>query len=266
MPLPKECLDQLYAALARRSHGSGTVRTYRAMFRRMCRDLDLEGMKDPSLLLWYRSQMPRGTVSIFGSIWTIVRDTEFGKDLEPAPPKPRVLYPHPLYADVMHLGAIYGNERLPELKWTDAEGHFLFDQRAAEARRRVFEWFMGSDATPTEKTPLVVCNRAASPMQLWQVEAIVNSPTANKDHQRKYKREALAPFLTEVIAMLTALNASAAQLRAACDRIVKIGVHSEQFLFKEALADLRACADVPQVLEVIGQFPVDPYDDTPALW
>lgn len=266
MPLPQEYEEQFIGSLGKRSHNPRTARTYRSMFRRMCRDLNEEDLRNPAVLVWYRWNMAKGSVSIFSAMWSILRQTELGRDLPTSPEKPRVLYPHPLYADVMHLGAIYGNERLPELKWNDAEGHFLFDPRAVEARRRVFEWFMGSDATPTEKTPLVVCNRAASPMQLWQVEAIVNSPTANKDHQRKYKREALAPFLTEVIAMLTALNASAAQLRAACDRIVKIGVHSEQFLFKEALADLRACGTAAEVLEIVRMFPQDPYDATPALW
>jgi hypothetical protein len=266
MPLPQEYEEQFKKALSRRTYGEKTQKTYRSMFRRMCRDLNVSDLSNPGTLIWYRWQMPKGSMSIFSAIWSILRDTEIGSHLHTAPPKPHVLYPHPLYADVMHLGAIYGNAMLSELKWSDAENHFLFDQRAAEARRRVFEWFMGSDDAPDEDLPLVVCNRAGRPMQLWQVEAIVNSPTANKDHQRKYKREAIAPFLTEVIAMLTALNASAAQLREACDLIAKIGVHSELFLFKDALADLRACDNAHQMLEIVRMFPQDPYDETPALW
>lgn len=266
MPLPPEYEVQFVEGLNKRSHGDRTARTYRSMFRRMCRDLTEDGARDPATMLWYRWNLAKGSVSIFAAVWSIVRQTEVGMSIPPSIEKPRVMYPHPLYADVMHLGSIYGNDRLTDMKWPDVEGNFLFDERAVGARRRIFEWFMGSDATPDEKTPLVVCDRAASPMQLWQVEAIINSSVANKDHQRKYKREAIAPFMTEAIAILTRLNASAAQLREACDHIAQIGEHSELFLFKDALADLRACATADELLEVVRLFPQDHYDEMPKLW
>jgi hypothetical protein len=266
MALPQIYEDQFREILAKRTYNPRTMKAYRSMFRRMCRDLNEEDLTEPAVLIWYRWHMAGGSMAIFSAIWGILRGTEVGRRLAVSPEKPRIMYPHPLYADIMHLGAIYGNERLPEMTWAECEGHFLFDEKVVEARRRVFEWFMGTDATPTEKTPLVVCNRLGNPMQLWQVETIINSPTANKDHKRRYTREGLGAFLTDVIALLVSRGIDAALLRSACDRIAKIGTHAAEFQFDVAYDDLAACSDVPSMLGIVALFPIDQDDTTPPLW
>ena len=266
MSLPPEYESQFLVQISKRSNARNTLKTYKSMFRRMSRCLDVEDLSNPAMIYQYRLTMPEGSFGIFHAVFGILRQTPIGSTLPPIDQLVAVKYPHPLYADVMTLGAIFNNERLPELTWGDVLSDERFDKSALKAARRTFHWHMGEDASPTAETPLVPKDGTGKPAQLWQIESIINSTALNKNLGSRDPKKKIAAFLTDVIGLFVSRGIRACDLRRYYLKILAIGNHAKVFQFPLALEDLRAARTLEQVDEIIGSFPEDPITKVVNRW
>lgn len=259
-------LDQLMAAIARKKASAGSTRAFKNLARRLCRQLDEIDVRSPKTMLLYRRQMAVGTRAIFGTVFRMFQETEAGAgvpDLERLPP---VFLPHPLSASVMHLGALLGNERLPEAIWGRAVHAFGWDQSATNAAWRIRHWFMGSDAVVEQNTPLVVKDAAGRPMQPWMIDAIINSGTWARKVERTTDQTRIAALLEETINIAFIGGTGAEELRWVCDRVAgmkpkKVGEA------KKKLALVPTAADpVMALLEWANELPAETVGEEMGQW
>jgi len=264
-PALYEHFDAVLKAATHR-YSTHTIKTLRSSLRRMRRDLDDADLGNTLIMSIYRFQMPQGTRNIYDVATAYLRPftppgVAFVKPLR----KPSVVYPHPLSADVMELGAVYGNERLPEMVWGDVEGDFRFDEMSRQSRARIFDWFATIDVRPTGKTPLVPKDRLCrEPMKLWQIEYIINSPTRlGKVHT---VREDVLKVMEHATGNVVRLNASALTLRYLFDHLSRVGSRINDVnvtAVKRLLDEAMTPKDLTEVIEAI---PTDPVSDDNRFW
>lgn len=265
--MPEIYETQFRESLKSRSYSDATLKTYRSMFRRMCRDLDETDLSDVVALLQYRVQMRTGSVGIFDALWGILRQSPIGVHLPSAPRKPVVIYPHPLFADVMLLGAVFGNERLPELTWKHVEDDPRFMQSEIESAIRCLRWATrNDDMRPEPWVPLVPKDSNLVPMQLWQVEYVINSPELAGRTLKKYAKEEICLLIGEFVTQSVRLNAPASVLRFCCDRAHHVGSLVSKIDAKAFYDAANAITEPGELVEIAASLPVDPADDTPAMW
>lgn len=254
-------------SLKTRNYSERTIKTYKSMFRRLARDLDETDVYNEATLLQYRVQMRSGSVGIFDALWGILRQAEIGKLLPSAPRKPLVVYPHPLFADVMLLGAVYGNERLPDMTWGHVDGDFRFGETEKQAAIRCLTWASGLDITkPAPQTPLLPKDQRFSPMQLWQVEYIINSPELFGRSLKKYAKEGICELIVGFVTEVMRLNAPAGVLRDCCDRARQVGDRIGEVDTKAFLGALKQATETDDLTTLALALPTDPTDDTPPMW
>lgn len=212
--LPPSYTDQFDTLLATRGQAEQTQKTLRSMLRRMSRELDEADLVNEEVMFCYRTHLANGTRGIFDMTWKALQETPVGCDLPAFKRLPVMVYPHPLFADLMHLGALLGNDRLPELKFGVARHLWGWDETAAVARRRVWEWFMGVGTPEHAETPLVVKDGAGRGMRIWQVEFIINSSVRMNRSNRAMKMIRRADLVAKAIGASFAFRMSASELRA----------------------------------------------------
>lgn len=267
--LPEEYFTQIKKVIEAKSTTKSSRSAYAYGMRLISKSMDPEDLRCQKTVLAFRSNLKMGTRNIFDSVWGMLRRTEVAADLEPNIRKPIVSYPHPLYADVMHLGAVLGNERLPELTWGIASKMFGWDGKELDAAGRCWWWFMPEDVVPTPESPLLVKDSMARPMPLWQVEYIINSPTVVHKYSRKLKKVSLVEIMERAIGAAHVLRMEAKDLRVMCDRIVAVGDEVDRVRDSEVLKgieDALSERSVERLKKVIEALPVDPHDDSVKTW
>jgi hypothetical protein len=250
-------------ALRSHSYTPNTIRTYESMFRRVCRELDERDLYNPVTVMQYRLRLKKGSLNIFDHVWSVLHEGTSLRSMPAIVRKPMMAFPHPLFADVMELGALFGNERLPALTW----GNVILDPRVGESERRsmlrVFEWFLGRDAMANDETPLVPKDDAGVPMKLWQIEYIINSPRMTPE--RRIYQEEVSSLLEAVICYCVKFAAPAFLLRHLCDRTAWIGKHARTLDFRAIHTKLSRCPSLIELTGIVEGLPTDPNATEPRF-
>jgi hypothetical protein len=267
--LPEEYFTQVRDVISRRATTKSSRSAYTYGMRLISKSLDPEDLRCQKTMLAFRSQLKVGTRNIFDSVWGMLRQTQIAVDLEPNIRKPIVSYPHPLYADLMHLGSVLGNERLPELTWGSAKHFFGWGEKELDAAGRCWWWFMPEEVVPTSDSPLIVKDDKARPMPLWQIEYIINSPTDVHKYSRKLTKVLLVEIAERAIGAAHVLRLEAKDLRALCDRIVAVGDNADRVNRAAVMSEIDAALaekSADRLKQVIESLPIDPHDQSVKTW
>lgn len=261
--LPDQYLDEFDRVLSLEHYGESSRRMFRTMLRRMARQLDESDLRDPDMMRQFRTVLPIGSRSILSLVWRLLRETDVGRDLPEIPRVRLVTYPHPLSADVTHLGAVFGNERLPELTWAEASTSIGWDELTLDAAGRVWWYFMPAEVEPQPDSPLVVKDTLARPMQLWQVRYIINSADFVQQSKKPLKEARLVKLADRAIFVASRLRVDAAFLKAMCRRIELVG--DAQVDVEAISRELEAAMTARDTSRLAGLFDGLPVGDDSAL-
>lgn len=216
--LPDAYLEELKEVLKSRRLSGSSVKAMLSMTRRLGRAFDEEDLRDPQMLLMFRTPMVVGSRAILGMTWDMLRQTKVGADLPPLKRIPIVTYPHPLTADITILGACFGNESIGTITWGQAKAHWGWNERCLDAAGRAWWFFMPTDVMPTNDSPLVVKDNKARPMPLWLAEYIINSPFYVNKRRKDLQEAKLVRLAEKAINVAAYLQVDSDFMRYMCQR------------------------------------------------
>lgn len=249
----------LEAVLSDGRYSEKSQKSFWYMMRRVERELDGNDLADPYVILQYRWQLTgSGTLNIFDSLWKLLLLTDEGVSLARILRKPIVTIPHPLYADLMLLGATFGNERLVEMTWKDLSEDYRTCEPVWQAAMRVFKWFAFPDVRPRLETPAVIKDMELAPMKLWQLSGLINTADAYRDRLGRYSEAKIAELENRMIAVAVVHDVNTTTLSKLYERIIGIGREAKDLNHRPFVKRIEEAKSLDELEAIVYSLPKEP--------